>query len=53
MNGIRQYISADNGVEIKGGDISRFIRPDPVPEDVSKVERVSLARRLWNKVRRT
>ncbi|EKM53571.1 uncharacterized protein PHACADRAFT_125376 [Phanerochaete carnosa HHB-10118-sp] len=53
MGGIRRYISADNGVEAKGGDISRFIRPDPVSEDVSKVERESFVRRLWNRVRRT
>lgn len=52
MEGIRRYVVADNGVEARGGDVTKFVKPDPIPEEPLKVERPSLVRRLWNRVRR-
>lgn len=52
MEGIRRYIVADNGVQVKGGDVSRFIRLNTEPGEPPKVEHVSFARRLWNRMRR-
>ncbi|GJE97319.1 HAD phosphatase [Phanerochaete sordida] len=53
MEGVRRYVVADNGVEVKGGDVSKFVRPDPIPDEPPKAERVSLVKRLWSRVRRS
>lgn len=52
MQGIQRYVVASNGVAVKGGDVSRFSKPKSEPEVPPALEGVSLARRLWSKIRR-
>lgn len=53
MRGVQRYVVPDNGVAVRGGDASRFVKPDVIAEAPPSIEKVSLAKRLWNRIRRT
>lgn len=53
MQGIRRYVVADNGVEVRGGDVGRFLKSELVSEETVDKKRLSLLSRLWSRVRRT
>ena len=52
MQNIQRYVVESNGVAVRGGDTSRFLKSEPEPEVAAVKERASLLRRLWNRVRR-
>lgn len=52
MQGIQRYVVETNGVAVRGGDGSRFLKPEPKVELSSSPERVSMIRRVWNRLRR-
>jgi phosphatidylglycerophosphatase GEP4 len=53
MQGIRRYVTANNGVDVRGGDVSWFLKPESASEEPPSKKRMSLLSRLWNRVRRT
>ena len=53
MQAICRYVVKDNGVTVRGGEASKFLKPEIVPEEVLKTERVSILRKLWSRIRRT
>lgn len=52
MQGIQRYVVETNGVAVRGGDVSRFLKPEPKVELSNSPERVSIVRRVWNRLRR-
>ena len=52
IQSIQRYLVAGNGVAVRGGDVARFLKSEPEPETPTVPERVSLAKRIWSRLRR-
>lgn len=53
MQGIQRYVVETNGVAVRGGDVSRFLKSEPKVELPGSEKPVSIIRRVWNRLRRT
>ena len=52
IQSIQRYLVTGNGVAVRGGDVARFLKSEPEPETPTVPERVSLAKRIWSRLRR-
>ena len=48
---IRRHVVAENGVRVLGGDVTKFVKPEPAKE-APPTPRPGLASRIWQRIRR-
>ena len=51
MEAIRRRVVAENGVRPLGGDVTKFVKPEPV-KDATPAPRPGLLSRVWQRIRR-